>query len=236
MNKLTIFWNDQLSDSFYWCIDQSNIESQTSGAIHELDSHDLLKADLACLADSAQGKKVELVLSSSDIHFSQVTMPNKAQRHLRKAVPYLLEEQLSESVDDVFIAIGERLKSGDIPVRVINQEYIKQIIEQFEQAEIKLECIRVDLDLLSAPEVGYSVVFKDDLLLINEESGFQWNCELDDFSWLVQKRLSEASAEKKDDSDDLPVAIPMQVISDNEDSYTLFERQLPVGVFAPQLK
>ena len=236
MNKLTIFWNDQLSDSFYWCIDQSNIESQTSGAIHELDSHDLLKADLACLADSAQGKKVELVLSSSDIHFSQVTMPNKAQRHLRKAVPYLLEEQLSESVDDVFIAIGERLKSGDIPVRVINQEYIKQIIEQFEQAEIKLECIRVDLDLLSAPEVGYSVVLKDDLLLINEESGFQWNCELDDFSWLVQKRLSEASAEKKDDSDDLPVAIPMQVISDNEDSYTLFERQLPVGVFAPQLK
>ena len=91
MNKITIFWNGRLSDRFYWCSgnsvsDGGNSTQSTSDAVHELESHELLKADLSALADTLQGKKVELILSSSDIHFSQVELPNKAQRHLRKAM------------------------------------------------------------------------------------------------------------------------------------------------------
>jgi general secretion pathway protein L len=243
MNKVTIFWNERLSDRFYWCSGETNSENikttpQNSSAIHELESHELLKADLSALADSVQGKRVELILSSADIHLGQVTLPNKAQRHLRKAVPYLLEEQLSESVDDVFIAIGERLKGDDIPVRVINQEYIKQIIAQFKTAEIKLDSVRVDLDLLEIPEVGFSVVMQKGLLLISEDSGQQWVCEQDNFSWLVQKRLVErstkVSSDQQEQASELPIALPMLVITSNDDAYRLFEKSLPVGVFAPQ--
>jgi general secretion pathway protein L len=245
MNKITIFWNGRLSDRFYWCSgnsvsDGGNSTQSTSDAVHELESHELLKADLSALADTLQGKKVELILSSSDIHFSQVELPNKAQRHLRKAVPYLLEEQLSAPVDDVFIAIGERLKNNNIPVRVIDKAYFEQVIEQFQLAEIKLDSIRIDLDLVDKPDAGYFVVFINEWLLITEETGYQWSCELDDFSWLVQKRLIESlskpSVEQMEVDSDLPVALPMLVVTDNTDTYRLFEKSLPVGVFAPQSK
>ena len=123
MNKLTIFWGDKNAQSFRWYIENSKNTEQTSKAIHDLESKEILKADLNVLADMAEGASVRLVISSNDVHINQVDMPNKAQRHLRKAVPFLLEEQLAESVDDVFIAIGERLKIQKTPVRAISSKY-----------------------------------------------------------------------------------------------------------------
>ena len=233
MNTVRVFWQDKFSDDFYWIADKSIAETQSLTAIHQLESPHILKADLACLADVAQGKNVELVLSSLDIHSSQVTLPNKAQRHLRKAVPYLLEEQISENIDDVFIAIGERLENGDTPVRVISLDYLKQILEQFEQAEIKLTSIRVDLDLLETPETGYLLTLGCELL-ISEQGGKRWNCNRNDFGWLVQKRLAENSAGQDEEDADLVVAVPMQVVTESEEDFTLFQNQLPVGIFAPQ--
>ena len=45
MNKLSIFWGDKSSDSFYWHM-QASANSQSLKAIHPLESQQLLKADL----------------------------------------------------------------------------------------------------------------------------------------------------------------------------------------------
>jgi|GEM_PF-1846620 len=239
MNKLTIFWNEKYNDSFYWLLDKNNSIQSESTVQHDLEQNEILKADLACLADTASGKRVELVLSNTDIHFGQVNLPNKAQRHLRKAVPYLLEEQLADNIDSVFIAIGERLNSGETPVRVIQREYLQQILQAFKQAEIKLDSVRVDLDLLESPEEGYLLTLKDEQLLTSESDGARWSCDKDDFAWLVQKKISQSqNSQKESDSqasdEDLAVAQLMQVIVDSDESYQWFENQLPAGIFAPR--
>lgn len=230
MNKLSIFWCEKTQKSFYWVVCDNNHETLSS-PIHLLDSKEILKDDLACLADIAVGKKVELILSNTDVLISQVSLPNRAQRHVRKAVPYLLEEQLAEAVDKTFVAIGERLSNGNIPVRAIKQNYLIDLLEKFSNAEIKLDKMRVDLDLLETPSVGFVLLAIGEQFLICEESGFRWSCYRDDFFWLVQKRLSEIKFEN-----DIPIAIPLKLIGENEDSYRLFESELPVGVFAPQLE
>lgn len=230
MNKLTIFWGDKNAQSFRWYIENSKNIEQTSKAIHDLESKEILKADLNVLADMADGASVRLVISSNDVHINQVDMPNKAQRHLRKAVPFLLEEQLAESVDDVFIAIGERLKNQKTPVRAISSKYFKQILKQFESAEIKLASVTVDTDLLATPEEGYQVAFLENYLLLKQDNEQCWSCNQSDFSWLVQKQLAD------DTEDELPIAIPMNVVCDDEEAYTLFENQLPVGRFAPHMQ
>lgn len=231
MNKLSIFWNERRDEHFYWCLEQPIESTGLQSPIHPPESQRLLKADLASLADLAKGKLVELILSSADLHINQVSLPHKAQRHLRKAVPYLLEEQFAESVDEVFIAVGERSKAGEIPVRAINLDYFEQLLRQFKNAEIKLAQVRVDLDLLATPAEGYQLALLDGCVLVSEADGQRWSCEADDFSWLIQKRLEQHS-----DSDDLPVAIPMLVMAEERDTYQLFENQLPVGRFAPKLQ
>lgn len=230
MNKLTIFWSTKNAEHFYWCVDTSHSSVEVNSAIPILESHSILKADLACLADLASNCKVELIVASSDIHLNIVSLPNKAQRHLRKAVPFLLEEQLADSVDDMFIAIGNRIPSGDIPVRGVGLNYLEEILQVFADVEISLDRIRVDLDLLSQPEEGYQIVLVNDQVLLCDDQGERWSCDQIDFAWLVQKQLAT-----NEDEEALPVAIPMLVTCDEEDIYKLFEQQLPAGRFAPIL-
>ncbi|TQV73926.1 hypothetical protein FLL45_13770 [Aliikangiella marina] len=226
MNKLTIFWNDKGTAHFnWWVTDRSEL---AESAIPSLESHEILKADLACMAELAVGRKVELVVSSHDVHFNQVNIPGKAQRHLRKAIPYLLEEQLADSVDELFMAFGTKLPSGDIPVRAIELNYLKRIVEQFAEAEVKLDSVVTDLDLLETPEEGTLVVLKEGQVLVNDSKVGAWQCEQQDFSWLIQKQLNDVQ-----EDDEMPIAIPMKVIAEEEEQYQFFEQNLPAGRFAP---
>ena len=228
MNKLTIFWNERGTGHFNWWLDAHSTHEKAESTIPALDSHEILKADLACMAELANGCQIELVISSNDVHFNQVNLPGKAQRHLRKAVPFLLEEQLADSIDNVFMAFGSKLDSGEIPVRAVAQDYLQQIVDQFKQAEIKLDSVVTDLDRLERPEEGTLLVFRDNQALINDSKVGQWQCDQQDFSWLVQKQLNELQQD-----DEMPIAIPMKVVTESQQAYQLFEQNLPAGRFAP---
>jgi general secretion pathway protein L len=229
MNNLSIFWGDKNSDSFSWHIDPS--VASESIAVPLIESRVLLKADLAAMADMASQFNVRLILDSRDVHLNSVAMPNKAQRHLRKAVPFMIEEQLAEPVDKTFIAVGARMSNGSIPVRALNLAYFSDIMQQFSDADIKLKSVVTEIDLLDQPEEGYQLVLQADKILVKNAAGYHWYCDSDDFAWLVQKEIAETTEE-----DEMPIAIPMQVISDSEDRFRLFESTLPVGRFAPQLQ
>ena len=228
MNKLTIFWGDKKSDSFVWYTDAAG---ENSNAIHQLESKEILKADLACMADMAAGQKVELVISASDVHMATVNVPGRAQRHLRKAVPYMLEEQVAESVDHLFIAISSRKNEDSIPVRGIAYQYLEDIVDQFKRAEIKLTRVVVDLDCLEFNEEGMLVVIDGELVHVADKTGKNWQCDRDDFSWLIQKQLSSL-----EENDEMPIAIPLKIVTDNEDAAKLFEQDLPAGRFAPTVE
>ncbi|MET1256725.1 type II secretion system protein GspL [Aliikangiella maris] len=231
MSKLVIFWGDKSSDRFYWCVDSGNAEEAVSIASSQIESHEILKADLACMAEFARNKKVELVLSSNDIHFNQVELPNKAQRHLRKAIPFIIEEHVADAVDHLFFAIGTREASGKIPVRGVQLTYLNNLIEIFEKAEVKLDAIKVDLDLLKTPEEGLLGVLTNDMVLLKSDDGRAWSCYQQDFSWIVQRVIASERSEE-----DLPIATPLKIIGDNESVLQNFEQQLPVGMFAPDIQ
>ncbi len=246
MDKLTIFWNDKTSDKFHWYLNHQ-MSSQASAGDQALranqslisttnhlakdlpDNYELLKTDIASLTQAAQGKRVELIISSQDVYSSQIQLPNKAKRHLSKAVPYLIEEALAEPLDDVFIAVGERIKE-DTPVRAINLNYLEQLLDKFKSADIKLDAVYIDLDYLPIPESGYQLILSDDKVLVSQENASPWTCEISDFSWLVQKQLAEQDEE-------LPVDIPLKIIANNDykNETALFEKQLPMGRFSSEI-
>lgn len=230
MNRLTIFWGEKNSPNLHWQLSSPEQTGNVAKAIHALDSHEILKADLACLAEIANNNIVELILSSSDIHYAEVKIPSKAQRHLRKVIPYLLEEEFAEPIDQIFIATGGITNNGKIAARGINLDYLKSLLKAFELAEIKLDKVVVDLDLLQQPESGYLVVLLNDTILVSQQDEVSWCCHKDDFSWLVQKQITQQN------EDELPVAIPMIILSDNSDNCQLFSNNLPAGQFAPRVE
>jgi len=227
MAILTIFWHGEKELGFHWEIRQkstaaSMLDQQPSDA-YQIENHDLLKADLNCLSQMAKATKVHLVIASSDAFTTQVEVPKKAQRLLRKAVPYMLEEEVANSVDEMFFALGERGKNDKLEVRAINKCYLEQLLKQFKQAEIEINAIHLDMDFITAPELGIRLVIdQQECWFINQDNE-RWSCHLDDFNWLIQKYLAT-------DDDELPVAIPMEIYAGQDcDS---FVHNLPVGRFA----
>jgi general secretion pathway protein L len=232
MAKLILFWGEKYNQSFTWRLSTSQGNGSPQTAAHLLDNYQLeskqiLKADLACIADMAESNSVTLVLSSIDIVTAHVEVPNKAQRLLRKVVPYMLEDEIATSVDDLFFAFAERNKLNHLPVRGVERIYLESLQEQFKLAEILLSEIVVDMDLLSPPEEGIKLLVTESQCLTVDDKNVRWHCHPDDFVWLIQKQISSDDLE-----DELPVAIPMDIYS--EELTDEFVHELPVGRFAPQ--
>lgn len=232
MAKLVLFWGKKDDQLFSWRLShsQKNDPSKVSDFLpenYQLESKEILKADLACMADMAQSNSVTLVLSSIDVATAQVDVPNKAQRLLRKAIPYMLEDEFANSVDDLFFAYSERNANNLLPVRAIERNYLESLLELFRLAEINLFEIIVDIDLLSPPQEGVKLMVNGSQCLTVDDKNERWHCHPDDFSWLIQKQISLGDTDEA-----LPVAIPMDIYS--EQPSDKFVHQLPVGRFAPE--
>jgi len=230
MAKLTLFWGERSDPSFVWMSEQTDSSDSISSG-YQISSKNLLKADLSCLADMLADDSVTLVLSSSDIVSAQIEVPQKAQKLLRKAIPYILEDEIATPVEELFFAFSQKNKNGLLPVRAIARNYIEELVAYFSAAELKLDKILVDIDLLEKSELGMSLILSNSECLIVEDDEKRWRCHSDDFSWLVQKQFEQQ--EKEDnlaDNEHMPIALPLDIYSD--EATDQFEHKLPVGRFA----
>jgi len=241
MANLTLFWGERSDLSFVWMSEQTNSDDTVSNGYH-ISSKNLLKADLSCLADMLADGSVTLILSSIDIVAAQVEVPQKAQKLLRKAIPYILEDEIATPVEELFFAFSQKNKNGLLPVRAITKNYIEELIEIFKSAELKLDKILVELDLLESSEQGISILLSNSECLIAESDEKRWHCFSDDFSWLVQKQFEQkekkasssagkaGSGNKELDDEMMSVALPLDIYS--SEPTDKFVHQLPVGRFA----
>jgi general secretion pathway protein L len=86
------------------------------------------------------------------------------------------------------------------------------------------------LDFLASPEKGFQLILSGNNILVNQENGSPWFCNINDFNWLVQKKLAESE-------DDLSLEIPLEIIAENDfqDEAYLFQNNLPAGRFQSNL-
>lgn len=229
MTKLVLFWGEKSDLSFTWKLvgekENASLNNQLSDS-YQIESNELLKADLACLAEMAASIGVSLVLSATDVTAAQVEVPNKAQRLLRKAVPYMLEDEVAISVEDLFFAFADKADKNGMQVRAIERDYLENLIEQFSSAEIRLDEILLDIDLIQPPEDGIKLVVSESQCLSVDSDNSRWHCHPDDYSWLVQKQITNVEDEE------LPIAMQLDIFS--EDPVDVFMHQLPVGRFAAE--
>ena len=225
MNELTLFWGSRNDATFQWRATNDAADETGIKPLYQLESHEILKADLASVAEMAVNSKVTLVLSCSDVICAHLQVPNKAQKLLRKAIPYMMEDEVASSVDDLFFALANKSNDSELAVRAIDRDYFESVIATFKDAEIKLHQVIVDIDRVDVPQEGLRLVINHQQCFVVESSQKRWHCHIDDFSWLIQKQLEELSEDQ-----DMPIAVPLEINSDIE--MDEFIHQLPVGRFA----
>src|SRR6202162_4335917 len=104
---------------------------------------------LSLAAARAAGRRVCLLVPGSDVLLTEPEVPVKAGTRLAQLVPYALEEQLADNIEELHFALGKR--SGDsprAPVAVVARSLLQEWLTTVRAAGIEPAAIYADSDLL----------------------------------------------------------------------------------------
>ena len=65
------------------------------------------------LTEKAQHRTVKVFVPGSDVLLKRLTVPTKSQRAMRSAVPYMLEDELAQDVEQLFFAYADIANDSD---------------------------------------------------------------------------------------------------------------------------
>lgn len=96
-------------------------------------------------------KNITVVLPGEDVLFLTAEIPGKNIQRIQQAVPYALEDEVIDDVDDLYFSIKKQNSDSldnHYNVSVINKSYFESIIQQLESAGIFAEAMIADYFLL----------------------------------------------------------------------------------------
>ncbi|MBT8088421.1 MAG: type II secretion system protein GspL [Gammaproteobacteria bacterium] len=88
-------------------------------------------------ATATSGRPVIVLVPGSSVLTTSVDLPIRSVSKLRAALPFALEEQLADDIEQLHFAAGERRDSGVRPVAVVATELMEDWLQRFEAAGIE---------------------------------------------------------------------------------------------------
>ncbi|MBW3165998.1 type II secretion system protein GspL [Ferrimonas balearica] len=126
---------------------------------------------LASLSERAGGRPVEVLVDSSALTLTDVNLPAKAQRQAMKALPFMLEDELSEDVDKLHFVPGPR--HGDqLSVMVVAHAQLQLWLGWLAEAGLPVKKIVPDvLALARVEDTELSLMQLEQQLLVRTGEG-----------------------------------------------------------------
>jgi general secretion pathway protein L len=107
--------------------------------------------DLAAAAAAALGRRVCAIVPGSDVLLAEPELPAKSGVRPQQLVPYALEEQLADNIDELHFALGRRAAdSNRTPVAVVARALMDEWLARLRAAGLEPECLYADSELLPA--------------------------------------------------------------------------------------
>ena len=100
------------------------------------------------LSSYAEQRSIIVLMSASDVVLSQVEIPAGANRKIESILPYLIEDEVAQDVDDMHFSILK--KTGNIvEVAAIDRDFLQSCIDEL--ASLGMTVKRVIPDVLTVP-------------------------------------------------------------------------------------
>ena len=169
-----------------WLIaSESDTSSTRSG-------HDVLTR----ITPLCSNRQVVLVVPGNSTSLRSATLPVTNKKQLLKAIPYALEEQLIEDVDNLHFAVGKQGLDKSTPVAVTRQQNMKNWLSILKQHNISPEIIIPDTLLLPLKQKEWSAVIQNNSLNVRtgQHSGF--TCDDTNAAFMLKTAFEENSTNK----------------------------------------
>ena len=123
-------------------------------------------------AQRSAGRHVCVLVPGTDVLLTEPELPVKAGAKLQQIVPYALEEQLAEDIDDLHFAIGRRSTDGPTtPVAVVALSLMDDWTNTLKAAGLVPESMYVDSDLLPVNPGHAVALLEDDVVVVRPPVG-----------------------------------------------------------------
>jgi general secretion pathway protein L len=104
---------------------------------------------LALAAARVPGRRVCVLVSGADVLLADPEVPIRAGAKLQQLVPYALEEQLAEDIEELHFAVGKRAaESTRVPVAVVTRALLDEWLSTVRGAGIEPDAVYADSELL----------------------------------------------------------------------------------------
>lgn len=141
----------------------------------------LTAAENAALVYIAPAEAITLRNASFDEHEKKI---------LQKTLPYSLEEELVDDVEDLHFALGT-IATNTVPLAIVHHEPITQWLEDLKQQGVEIQQLVSELQLLPLAENGWSLLVENDRWLVRYSANEGFAMEVEGASLALQLLLDQ---------------------------------------------
>ena len=98
------------------------------------------------VAAMAKGRRVIVLVPSTDVLAARADVPKASQARLRQLLPYTLEESLATDIESLHFAAGARTDSGALLVSVVAHERVEAWLRTLDSAGLKASAVYSEAD------------------------------------------------------------------------------------------
>jgi general secretion pathway protein L len=106
------------------------------------------RGPLTLAAAVGRSAKVIVIVPATQLLLAEPELPPGSGVRLKRAVPFALEEQLTEDVETLVFALGKRRSGGGTPVAVVARSVLEGWLAQLSTAGIEPTALYADMELL----------------------------------------------------------------------------------------
>ncbi len=145
-------------------------------------------------SNAARQRRAVILAPSEDILLTRVTVNARNREQLLRAIPFALEEDLAEDIEQLHFALGPRQSDGSHPVAVVARAHMTQWLAQINSVSLIAHAIIPDL--LAVPQAGenaWSLLLEQDRAWIRTDAFDGFTLEPDNLESLLTCALQEAA-------------------------------------------
>ena len=239
--SLYIRIGSQAQDAIHWLI-RSAIDEEiiASGKLSNA-------SELVQLSEKSQQRDVTVLVPSCDLVLKRLSVPSKSARAIHQAVPYMLEEELAQDVEEMFFAYGDVVNQGqgastdqNCFVAAIDRVLMQQWQQWFADAQISFKKMLPDVLAMPLVDNGCSAIVLDHQVILRQ--GAWQGMTLDFQAWaIVSAQLKHTISDNKKDSTDKNESNPLLINAysalpdgNNELNIQAMPEELPIALLAQQ--
>jgi len=150
------------------------------------------EARLEQVSSVTQNAHVIVLLPLQQMLLSIVNTRARKSKHLQKAIPFALEDEVADDIENLHFALGRRYGENDYPVAVIEKVTLDSVLETLASAGVYPDILTADVFALPFREGSWTILVEDDRALVRTSKLQGFTIDLHNLQQMLTSSLRQA--------------------------------------------